>query len=180
MLNTYIRKLSGSLFHFLTFSILSPEAIKPETEMASIESDVKSAVGTVLDRLQTQCHVTETGKQTMERWVVETVEKERRGWKGRLREAARAADAEHRHTLAAHTAIRQIVADIVNRLPPNSASAVADQLFKDGVQADDDDDAGGGGEQTDRKADRLVQLEKYWAAMERLAKPGRKLADNYG
>jgi hypothetical protein len=132
-----------------------------------MESDLKSQLDAVLDRLSAERHVTDAGRQSLQRWFLDTLETERRGWKGRLKDAARAADVEHRQTLAAHAAIQQLIGHMINRLPVSSVAEVSDSMSRAspssataGAEINDSDS-------TDRKVDRLAQLDRYWTAIDR-------------
>jgi hypothetical protein len=135
--------------------------------MTTMESDLKAQLDAVLDRLNAERHVTDPGRQSLQRWFLETLETERRGWKGRLKDAARAADVEHRQMLAAHAAIQQVIGHMVNRLPASSVAEVSDSMSRAssssapvGAEINDAD-------ATDRKVDRLAQLDRYWTAVDR-------------
>jgi len=100
-----------------------------------MEKDLESQVETLLSRLLTEQLVSQAGKMTLTRWFIERLETERRGWKGRLRDASRATDSEHRLALASQAIIQRVNEQMKQRLHPPRGP---DDLTADG--ADDDDD----------------------------------------
>jgi len=117
-----------------------------------MEKDLESQVETLLSRLQTEQLVSPAGKQALTRWFIDRLETERRGWKGRLRDASRATDSEHRLALASQAIIQRVNQQMKGRLSrPDDVAADGDH---------DDDDA-------DKRMERLQVIERNWEAASR-------------
>jgi len=85
-----------------------------------MEKDLESQVESLLSRLLTEQLVSPAGKMALTRWFIDRLETERRGWKGRLRDASRATDSEHRLALASQ----------VRTLRPNASPQISKHLYK--------------------------------------------------
>jgi len=113
-----------------------------------MEKDLESQVETLLSRLQTEHLVSPAGKQALTRWFIDRLETERRGWKGRLRDASRATDSEHRLALASQAIIQRVNLQMKDRLS-------SQQKALDANADNDDDDA-------DKRMERLQVIERNW------------------
>jgi len=111
-----------------------------------MEKDLESQVDNLLGRLQTEQLVSPAGKQALSRWFIDRLETERRGWKGRLRDASRATDSEHRLALASQAIIQRVNQQMKERL------AQQDEATADG---EDDDNV-------DKRMERLQMIERNW------------------
>ena len=114
-----------------------------------MEADLESQVETLLGRLLTEHLVSPGGKQALSRWFVERLQAERRGWKGRLRDASRATDSEHRLALASQAIIQRVNEQMKDRLSQQGEVA---------ADADGDDD------DVDKRMERLQVIERNWEA----------------
>jgi len=117
-----------------------------------MEKDLESQIEGLLGRLLTEHLVSPAGKQALSRWFTDRLETERRGWKGRLRDASRATDSEHRLALASQAIIQRV------------SQQMKDRLSQQGdVAADGDDDD----EDVDKRMERLQVIERNWEAASR-------------
>jgi len=116
-----------------------------------MEKDLESQVETLLGRFLTEQLVSPAGKQALSRWFIDRLETERRGWKGRLRDASRATDSEHRLALASQAIIQRVNKQMKDRLSQKDEAAAAD------TGAGDDDDI-------DKRMERLQGIERNWEA----------------
>jgi len=114
-----------------------------------MEKDLESQVETLLGRFLTEHLVSPAGKQALSRWFIDRLETERRGWKGRLRDASRATDSEHRLALASQAIIQRVNQQMKDRLSQKDDAAA------DGGGDDDDDDV-------DKRMERLQGIERNW------------------
>jgi len=117
-----------------------------------MEKDLESQVETLLGRFLTEHLVSPAGKQALSRWFIDRLETERRGWKGRLRDASRATDSEHRLALASQAIIQRVNQQMKDRL------AQKDEAVADGGGDDDD---------VDKRMERLQGIECNWEAASR-------------
>jgi len=117
-----------------------------------MEKDLESQVETQLGRFLTEHLVSPAGKQALSRWFIDRLETERRGWKGRLRDASRATDSEHRLALASQAIIHRVNQQMKDRLAQN------DESIADGGGNDDD---------VDKRMERLQGIERNWEAASR-------------
>jgi len=117
-----------------------------------MEKDLESQVDMLLSRLLTEQLVSPAGKQALTRWFIDRLETERRGWKGRLRDASKATDSEHRLALASQAIIQRVNQQMKDRLSgPDDVAAGGD---------DDDNDV-------DERMERLQVIERNWEAASR-------------
>ena len=119
-----------------------------------MEKDLESQVETLLGRYLTEHLVSPAGKQALSRWFLDRLETERRGWKGRLRDASRATDSEHRLALASKAIIQRVNQQMKARLSQNDEAAAAD--------GGEDGDA-----DADKRMERLQGIERNWEAASR-------------
>jgi len=120
-----------------------------------MEKDLESQVETLLGRFLTEQLVSPAGKQALSRWFIDRLETERRGWKGRLRDASRATDSEHRLALASQAIIQRVNKQMKDRLSHRDEAAAADA----GASDDDND--------VDKRMERLQDIERNWEAASR-------------
>jgi len=117
-----------------------------------MEKDLESQVETLLGRLLTEHLVSPAGKQALARWFIDRLQTERRGWKGRLRDASKATDSEHRLALASQTIIRRVNQQMKERLLAH---------VDDAADSDDVDD------DVDKRMARLQVIERNWETASR-------------
>jgi len=116
-----------------------------------MEKDLESQVETLLSRFLSENLVSPAGKQALTRWFIDRLETERRGWKGRLRDASRATDSEHRLALASQAIIQRVNQQMKDRLTQ------PDEVAADGDEHDD----------VDKRMERLQIIERNWDAASR-------------
>jgi len=118
-----------------------------------MEKDLESQVESQLTRLLTEQLVSPAGKLTLSRWFIDKLEAERRGWKGRLRDASRATDSEHRLALASQAIIQRVSQQMKDRMTRQQDQTSA----ADGDNVDNDD--------VDKRMERLLVIERNWEAV---------------
>jgi len=125
-------------------------------DVVTMEKDLESQVEALLSRLLTEQLVSPAGKQALTRWFIDRLETERRGWKGRLRDASRATDSEHRLALASQAIIQRVNERMKQRLEPPARRRPDDATAEgSGGGGDDDDDV-------DKRMERLQVIERNW------------------
>jgi len=112
-----------------------------------MEKDLESQVENLLGRLLNEHLVSPAGKAALSRWFIDRLATERRGWKGRLRDASMATDSEHRLALASQAIIHRVNQQMKERMLP-----------RDVAVADSDDGDGN----VDKRMERLQVIERNW------------------